>query len=139
MTKRIIQSLCIAALIIGTQSCKKDNKTETPTPQVKQKSKLELLCQNWVLDETYENNVKKTSAGTGKYNYTRQGNFQYYYNNAWTEVGTFSFTSKDSTAIAMLFSGSSTPTIMTIKELTETKFTKEFMYGTTTFLYKYKR
>lgn len=139
MTKRIIQTLCIAALIIGTQSCKKESKTETPTPQVKQKSKLELLCQNWILEETYENDVKKTSGGTDKYIFTRQGKFQFYYNNSWMDIGTFGFTGKDSTAISMLFSGTSTPTTMTIKELSETKFSKEFMVSGTKYLYKYKR
>lgn len=139
MTKRIIQTLCIAALIIGTQSCKKESKTETPTPQVKQKSKLELLCQNWILEETYENNVKKTSGGTDKYLFTRQGKFQFYYNNSWMDIGTYSFTGKDSTAISMLFTGSSSSTPMKITELTETKFAKEFVINGKTLLYKYKR
>ncbi len=137
-----IHIITIAALVMGFASC---SKKSDPAPSTgnnagtPKKSKLELLCQTWTLDETYEDGTRKTTGGTDKYQYTRQGSFKFYYNGAWTEIGTFDFTSKDSTAIAVNFMGSPTSTIMALKTLDANNLKTEFTSGGKKLNYNYKR
>lgn len=139
MSKITIKVLGIAVLLIALASCKKETGSDVKPEPVRQKSKLELLCQTWILNETYENNVQKTSNGTDKYIFTPQGQFKFYYNSNWMEIGTFDFTSKDSTAISVLFNGTSNPTVMTFQQIDEKVLNTSFVSGGKNFLYKYKR
>jgi hypothetical protein len=135
-----IHIITLAALIMGFAACQNKDETKpssnnNTTPP--KKSKLELLCQTWTLDETYEDGTRKTTGGTDKYQYTRQGQFKFYYNGSWMEIGTYDFTSKDSTAISVLFG--STPTIMALKTLDEKNLKTEFTSGGKKLNYNYKR
>ncbi len=57
----------MAALLAGFAACKKEPVTPSNnTGTTPKKSKLELLCQTWILDETYEDGTKKTSGGTDR-------------------------------------------------------------------------
>lgn len=126
------------ALLMGLVACKKKEET-TPnnnsTPA--KKSKLELLCQTWILEETYEDGVQKTSGGTDKFEFTRQGKFKFYNNGVWNDLATFDFPNKDSASIGVSY-GSST-TIWTLKTLDEKNLKTEFMSGSKKFNYNYKR
>lgn len=133
--------LLITAVILAFTACKKteekkDDSNQTPTPKV---STLESLCQTWVLHETYENNTIKTTNGTDKYQFTRQGGFLYLYNGKWENIGSYDFTSKDSSSISVLFMGTSSPTIMKLNQLDDKKLNTEFSYGSKNYLYKYTR
>ncbi len=139
MSKITIKILGIAVVLIALASCKKETTNDVKPDPVKQKSKLELLCQTWILSETYEDNVQKTSNGTDKYIFTPQGQFKFYYNNSWMEIGTFDFTSKDSTAISVLFSGASNPYVMTFQQIDEKVLNTSFVSNGKNLLYKYKR
>ena len=135
-----IQLLAFSAILIAFAACKK-NKTEDPAPSTNNTTKgavIDRLCQTWTLKETFENNVQKTLNGTDKYQFTRQGAFNYQYMGKWEQVGTFDF-SKDSAYINMTFTGTSMPTRMDIKDLDEKVFNLQFLYDTTTYLYKYTR
>lgn len=135
-----IQLLVLSAIVIAFTACKKD-KNEDPKPGTTNKPKvsvLDQLCQTWVLSETYENNVQKTANGTGKYQFTRQGAFKFEYNGKWEDAGTFDFSS-DSSSISMLFMGTSSPTIMKIKTLSDKVLDTEFSFNTKNYLYKYTR
>jgi hypothetical protein len=135
-----IQLLVLSAIVIAFTACKKST-NDDPGPGTTTKPKasvLDQVCQTWILSETYENNVMKTTNGTGKYQFTRQGVFKYEYMGKWEDVGTFDFSS-DSSSISMLFMGTSMPTTMKIKNLNEKAFDTEFTYGTTDYLYKYTR
>jgi hypothetical protein len=127
------------AIIAACAACKKESKKEDVAPTVKPKSRLELLCQTWTLHETYENSVLKTSSGTGQYQFTRQGNFKHYYNNSWNDIGTFDFTGSDSTAISVVFMGSTNPIGMSLEQINETILNTRFNSGGKSYLYKYKR
>ncbi len=131
-----------AALLTGFAACQKKDDA-TPSNNVNntppKKSKLELLCQTWILEETYEDGILKTSGGTDKYQFTRQGNFKHLYNGTWSDIGTFDFTSKDSTAIALNLMGSSTSWITALKTMDEKNLKTEFMAGGKKLNYNYKR
>jgi hypothetical protein len=135
-----IYIITIAALM-GFAACGKKDATapasNTNTPP--KKSKLELLCQTWTLDETYENGTLKTSGGTGQYQYTMQGNFKFLSNGTWSNIGTYDFPSQDSTTIGVVFMGTSTTTIMKLKTLDEKNLKTEFTSSGKTMNYNYKR
>ncbi len=136
--------ITLAALLMGFASCQKKDSTApakntgTNNQPVK-KSKLELLCQTWTLDETYEDGVRKTTGGTGQYLYTRQGNFKFYTNGAWSDIGTYDFPSKDSVAIGVVFMGTSNTIVMSLKTLDEKNLKTEFIAGGKKLNYNYKR
>lgn len=129
-----------AVLLVSLAACSKKDSTSpgTQTQTTPQKSKLEMVCQTWTLVETYEDGKLKTSGGTEKYQFTRQGKFKYYYNSAWEDIGTYDFP-KDSASIRMSLMGSSMPTTMTLKTLTDTDLKTEFTSGGKTLNYNYKR
>jgi len=134
-----IHIITLLALVMGFTAC--STKKEDPSPSTNnstpKKSKLALLCQTWILDETYEDGVKKTSGGTDQYQYTKQGQFKFNYNGTWTDIGSYDFTSKDSTAISVLFG--STTTVMALKTLDDKNLKTEFMSGGKKLNYNYKR
>jgi hypothetical protein len=126
------------ALLMGLMACqKKDETTPNNNNTPVKKSKLELLCQTWILEETFEDGVQKTSGGTGKYEFTRQGKFKFFTNGTWNDLGTYDFPNKDSASIGVVF-GSST-TIWTLKTLDEKNLKAEFMSGSKRLNYNYKR
>jgi len=130
-----------AVVLVSLAACsKKDSSSptsnqSTTTPQ---KSKLEMVCQTWTLTETYEDGQLKSSGGTEKYQFTRQGKFKFLDNSSWEDIGTFDFP-KDSASIRVFFMGSMTPTTMTLKTLSDTDLKTEFTSGGKTLNYNYKR
>ena len=122
-------------------SCKKEEtKTSNPTtntPQVK--SKKALLNRTWVLYETFEDGVLKSSNGTGKYEFNQYGNIRSDFSGTFQDIGTYKFTSKDSNYLSVLFNGTSSPYLWEIKELSETKFNTEFFANNKRLNYNYKQ
>lgn len=133
-------TLFTAVLLVSLAACSKKDSTSPgdPAPATVQKSKLDMLCQTWTLTETYEDGQKKTSGGTEKYQFTRQGRFKFLDNSTWMDIGTFDFP-KDSASIKVYFMGSSTPVVMTFKTLSDTDLKTEFTSGGKTLNYNYKR
>jgi hypothetical protein len=140
MTKIFIKTTCMLVLIVLGTACSKENDaTPAQDAPIVKKSQLELLCQDWILYETYEDNVQKSSNGIGEYQFTRQGAFKFKSNGSWMQIGTFDFTSKDSSGIAVLFSGSTSSIPMNITKLDESKFNTNFTVNGKQLEYKYKR
>ncbi len=131
--------ITLAVLLICFAACKKKdgtdpvNNTGNNTPK---KSQLELLCQTWTLDQTYEDGTLKTSGGTDQYQYTKQGSYKMLQNGTWTDKGSFDFTS-DSASVAMLIG--ITTTIWALKTLDEKTLKTEFTEGGKKMNYNYKR
>jgi hypothetical protein len=137
-----IQIMMLAILITGLVACQKKDDVKSPSKSnntIPQKSKKELLVQTWVLDETYTDGVRKTSGGTDQYQWSAFGSFKFLESGTWMEIGTYSFTSKDSNAISVKFTGTTTPVIMALKTLDEKSLKTEFMSGGKKFNYNYKR
>ncbi len=131
--------ITIVLLTTLAMSCKKSSKgpgNNTNTPRVSQNA---LLCNEWILSETYEDGVQKTTGGTGKYRFTTDGEFQYYYNNNWTKAGTYQWNDTDSNSISVLFVGTSMSYWWTILKLDDKNYNTEFMSGGTKFNYNYTR
>ena len=134
----------IAVIILGVISftaCKKGSKGNStePTPIARTISKKELLNQTWVLKETFENGVKKTSNGTGKYEFNKYGNFRSDVSGTMQDIGTYKFTNKDSNELSVTFNGLSTPFVWKLLILNETTLNTEFMSGTAKLNYNYTR
>lgn len=133
-----------AILILGMiafTACKKGSKGNPvePAPIGRTISKKELLNQIWVLKETYENGVKKTSNGTGKYEFNQYGNFRSDVSGTMQDIGTYKFTTKDSNELSVTFNGLSTPFLWKIIKLDQTTLNTEFTTGGTKFNYNYSR
>src|SRR5688572_26389708 len=123
-------NLIVLGILILFAACKKDsagnnntNNNNTTPPKV---SQMSLLCNTWVLKETYENDVKKTSNGTGQYRFTTDGKFKYYTGGKWEDVGTWNFNDKDSNSLSVLFIGTSMSYWWYIKKLDATTYNSEF-------------
>jgi hypothetical protein len=131
--------LAAALMIAAATSCKKPS-TKDPVdnnpPRVSQKA---LLCNTWILSETYEDDVQKTSNGNGKYQFTKEGEFQYWYNNAWNKLGTYTWNDKDSNSISVLFSGASMSYWWHIKKLDDKNYNTEFFVDGKKLNYNYTR
>lgn len=130
--------LTISGIALFSACKKKEDtkKTTTTPPKVSQKA---LLCKEWTLFETWENDVKKTSNGTGKYRFTTDGQFQYFTSGSWNNVGTWNFNDKDSNSLSVLFSGASMSYWWYIKTLNSTNFNTEFNISGTKYNYNYTR
>lgn len=133
-------TLFTAVLLVSLAACSKKESTSPSeqTPATVKKSKIDMFCQTWTLAETYENGQMKTSGGTEKYQFTRQGKFKFLDNSSWTDIGTFDFP-KDSASFKVYFMGTSTPVVMTLKTLNDTDLKTEFSSGGKTLNYNYKR
>lgn len=126
-------------MFLSITACKKESKTPTPTTNSKPLSKMALLNQNWVLKETYENGVQKSSNGTGKYEFNRYGNFRSDVSGTMQDIGTYKFTNNDSNELRVTFNGLSTPFIWKLVKLDEKALNTEFVSGGTKFNYNYAR
>ncbi len=100
---------------------------------------IEKLAQTWILEETYENGVQKTSGGTGEYLFTADGAFFFNSNGNWNAIGSYDFTGSDSTTIAVTFTSTNEPINMELKTLNETELKTEFVTNGNTLNYNYKR
>lgn len=135
----------IIIVIIGFTACKKEKQSSpndpapAPTPVVKTPSKKELLNQIWVLKETYENGVQKSSNGKGKYEFNQYGNFRSDYSGIMQDIGTYKFTTKDSTELSVTFNGVSSPSVWKLVKLDLKTLNTEFTSGSTKFNYNYSR
>lgn len=131
-----------AFFAIAIASCKKtsdNNQTGSGNNTTPKISTLGRISQAWTLKETYEDGKPKTSNGTEQYRFDRAGNFSYYYNSKWENVGTYSFFDKDSNTLNILMMGSSIGSTWTIKSLTDTELKTEFYSGTKKMNYNFSR
>lgn len=129
-------------MMLAVASCSDDSQT-TPTPKEEEKkaemSTVEKLSQEWTLRETFENDIQKTSDGTGKYLFTEEGAFFFQLNGNWEVLGTYEFTGSDSSAISVLFANTSSPVEMELQTLTETELKTKFVTNGKTLRYNYVR
>ena len=117
--------------MIMMASCTDDTVSPTPVPQQQEEEEQELstlqkLAQEWVLEETFENGIQKTSNGDGLYLFSEDGAFFFYANGSWNAIGSYAFEGSDSTRISVLFTGVNTPVMMDLTTLTETELQTEF-------------
>lgn len=137
MKKTLLSIIAILTLIAA---CKKENNnTGTPDPKPASPSKMDLLCNEWILRETFEDDVPKTTNGTGRYQFTRDGKFNYYNSGSWGTAGTYQFNDADSNSISVLFTGTSSSYWMTINTLDKTNLKTEFIAGGKKMNYNYIR
>lgn len=137
--KRLLFVLTITILTIT--ACKKSSSSPGSNNTTQPKtSKLGLLSNDWILSETYENDVKKTSNGTGKYRFTSNGNFlMYNSSNQWENMGTYKFNDADSNSISVAFTGSTMSLWWTILVMDTKKLNVEFIVSGTKYDYNYTR
>ncbi len=143
MNNKNISIIMTILLLAGLMACKKEDKSPTnnptTTPVVKQPSKKALLNQVWILKDTYENGVQKTSNGTGRYEFNTYGNFRAELNGTFQDIGTYKFTTSDSNELSVKFNGTLTPYTWKLLKLDEKSLNTEFMAGTTKNNYNYTR
>jgi hypothetical protein len=144
--KKFYLLVVTVSMFLAMTSCS-DDSSPTPTPEIeKEKEKeepelsiIEKLSQEWVLRETFENDVQKTTDGEGEYLFTAEGAFFAKLQGNWEAIGTYEFTNSDSSTIAVLFTSTTTPVDMDIQTLTETELKTEFVTNGKTFRYNYYR
>lgn len=121
-------------------SCKKETiNTKKDTVATVRKSVLELMCQNWVLKETFQNDAPQTENGSELYQFTDNGKFNFYMNKKWETLGTYWFNDIDSNSISVMFNGSTISLWMDLKELNEHALKTEFHTGGNKLNYNYTR
>jgi hypothetical protein len=113
-----------------------DKNDDEPKPEL---GTLQKLAQTWILEETYENGVQKTSGGTGEYLFTEEGAFFFNANGNWNAIASYEFTGSDSSTIAVTFTGTNVPIDMELKTLTESELKTEFVTNGNTLNYNYTR
>ncbi|MCB9251586.1 MAG: hypothetical protein H6605_03915 [Flavobacteriales bacterium] len=137
-----INLLSIVTILLVFAACQKESTPVTSVknddPVVKEKSKLELLCNKWTLKETYTDGVLTQKNGMGQYWFDRENIFNFYSNGEWTGIGTYYFINKDSTSFS-LYLGTTTGFDVKIKSLTENELKTEFVTGGKTLNYNYVR
>lgn len=132
-------------IITGFTSCKKEKQnqtnapTPTPTPIVKTSSKMELLNQIWVLKETFEDGVQKTSNGTDKYEFNKYGSFRSEFSGRLHDIGTYKFTTKDSNELEVTLKVEPSPYTWKLLKLDAKLLKTEFISGTKKINYIYTR
>ena len=133
----IILPLALGLFFVG---CKKDEKSTDQNKQTEvKKSKMELLTQVWTLTETFIDGKPETTNGTGQYEFTKDGGFNFKGSSGWSEIGWYVFNNADSTQIAVTFKGLTTATFMDLEVLNENELTTHFTSNAKKFIYKYKR
>lgn len=139
-----MQKIIIAAMIcLLVYSCKEKEEVTPTEPKVTTPkiSKMSLLNNEWVLKETFVDDVASTTSGTGKYRFQKNGKMLFFDQGAWMEIGTYKFNDKDSNSLSVLFmgGGSSADYWWMIKKLDEKSFNTEFSAGGKKLNYNYTR
>jgi hypothetical protein len=139
-TKRLIY---IALLCTTVYACKDETvePTQPKNPTPAKKSQLSLIANEWVLKETFEDDVQKTTDGTGRYLFNENGTFMFLEQGNWKQLGNFVFNDLDSNSLTVSFSfgGSTVSYWWDIKKLTETNYNVEFTAGGKKNNYNYTR
>lgn len=136
------KTLFMLMICLLAYSCKKEEATPTPPKTTTPKtSVMSLLNNEWVLKETYQDDVPTTTNGTGRYRFQKNGKMFFLNQGAWTEIGTYTFNDKDSNSLSVLFmgGGSSADYWWMIKKLDEKSFNTEFSAGGRKLNYNYVR
>ncbi|MES2617935.1 MAG: hypothetical protein V4613_08650 [Bacteroidota bacterium] len=136
--KNNIKLFILVAALAAFTACKK-TETENPPQSTRPPSKKELLNQVWVLKETFENGMQKTTNGTGRYEFNRYGNFRAEISGTFKDIGTYKFTTTDSNELKVTLTGVMTPYTWKILKLDDKNLQTEFMSGTTKNNYNYAR
>ena len=138
-TKKIIflSLMCVFIYACKDETVDPADPIISPTPK---KSKIGLFCNEWVLKETFEDGVQKTTNGTGQYRFTKNGKFAFKESGIWQDIGTYSWLNSDSNAIWMNFGGGGASEIlMQIKKLDEHNYHSEFGSAGKKLNYNYTR
>lgn len=111
-----------------------------PIPQERELTRVEKLAQEWVLFETFENDVPKTQNGTQMYLFDEYGAFFTKSRSGdWMAIGNYQWAGSDSSAISVLLHGLNTPFLMEIKTLNDTALRTEFVSAGKILKYHYIR
>lgn len=135
----------ISMLCIIASACNKETVETTdpkPNPGIPfEKTKRGMLCNEWILNETFVNDVQKTSNGTGKYKFKTDGGFYFYEKGDWQNIGSYHFTTKDSNSLTMdlTYGGQSFQYFWDIKKLDQKNYNVEFQAGGMKHNYNYVR
>lgn len=134
--------ITIAMICLLVYSCKEESATPTqPKVTTPKPSAMSLLNHEWVLKETFQDDVQSTSNGTGRYEFKKNGKMYYFNQGAWVDIGTYKFNDKDSNSLSVVFmgGGSSSDYWWMIKKLDEKSFNTEFSAGGKKLNYNYTR
>lgn len=148
-----ILGLLLLVITLGVSSCEKENdltpnsnassnSTSNPPedtiPTAPAIGKLTLLVDQWELYETFKNNQQQTSNGTDSYEYTKDGQFMFESANGWSTIGNYAFFA-DSSAINMVFVGTSNAIKMNLEVLDQNELHTRFTTNGNEYLYKYRK
>ena len=137
---RKIYPLLILLVGVSFYGCNDDSVEPTPQEETPKASQESLLAQKWILSETFEDGVQKTSNGTGEYEFTKDGAFRFKSEQGvWSDIATYSWNDEDSVSLSVIFTGSINTLHWNIETLDDSNLKTMFYSGSKQFHYNYSR